>query len=441
MFPVSVVNSSSSSPLYVGIDIGTSGCRAVAIDAAATAVAGADTAMPAPRREGAAVEQEAEVWWEALCAALDALFTQVPREAVRALAVDGTSGTVLVADADGRPLAPALLYNDNRATAEAERIRAVAPRESAAHGSGSGLAKLLWLLARLPHAARVHSPADWLAGRLTGTFGRSDANDVLKLGWDPVGRTWPPWLDTLGVPRGLLPQVVEPGTVYGRIEAAMAQRFGLDDDVCIVAGTTDSTAAILATGAARPGEAVTSLGSTLVMKVVGEYPVFSPEDGIYSQPYQGHWLVGGGSNTGGAVLRRFFDDAQLAALEPRLDPDRPTGLDYYPLLAPGERFPYNDPQLPPRLMPRPADNAQFLQGMLEAMARIEAQAYRRLTERGAPWPTRVLSAGGGARNEAWRRMRERALGVPVSVAAHGEAAYGSALLARRGTTSRGTDSC
>jgi sugar (pentulose or hexulose) kinase len=429
--PVSpVVN--SSSPLYIGIDVGTSGCRAVAIDAAAE-VAGANTALPAPRREGAAVEQEAEVWWEALCAALDALLMQVPRQAVKALAVDGTSGTVLMADAQGTPLAPALLYNDNRAIDEAERIRAVAPRESAAHGSGGGLAKLLWLLGRVPSPARVHSPADWLAGRLTGRFGASDANNVLKLGWDPLTQTWPRWLDALGVPRGLLPRVVAPGTVYGRLAPAMAARFGLPADACVAAGTTDSTAAIIATGAARPGEAVTSLGSTLVMKVVSEQPVFSPEDGVYSQPYGRHWLVGGGSNSGGAVLRQFFSDAELLALTPRLAPERPTGLDYYPLPAPGERFPVNDPRLAPRLMPRPADDAMFLQGLLEAMARIEADAYRRLVELGAPAPQCVLSAGGGAHNAAWSRIREGLLGVPVRRAAHDEAAYGSALLARRTT--------
>lgn len=71
--------------------------------------------------------------------------------------------------------------------------------------------------------------------------------------------------------------------------------------------------------------------------------------------------MGGASNTGGAVLRRFFSDAQLAELTQRMDASSPTGLDYYPLTAPGERFPVNDPALQPRLEPRPADDAVFLQ--------------------------------------------------------------------------------
>jgi len=83
--------------------------------------------------------------------------------------------------------------------------------------------------------------------------------------------------------------------------------------------------------------------------------------GLYSHRLGDAWLVGGASNTGGAVLRRYFSDADLALLTPRMDASKPTGLDYYPLTAPGERFPVNDPGLQPRLEPRPEDDAVFLQ--------------------------------------------------------------------------------
>jgi sugar (pentulose or hexulose) kinase len=142
--------------------------------------------------------------------------------------------------------------------------------------------------------------------------------------------------------------------------------------------------------------------------------------------------VGGASNTGGAVLRRLFgDDANLAALSQRIRPDTPSPLDYYPLNIPGERFPINDPQLAPRLTPRPADDAEFLHGVLESMANIEATGYELLAERGAPPLRRVLTAGGGGKNNQWTAIRERVLGVPVTAAPQGEAAYGAALLARQ----------
>jgi sugar (pentulose or hexulose) kinase len=144
------------------------------------------------------------------------------------------------------------------------------------------------------------------------------------------------------------------------------------------------------------------------------------------------------SNSGGAVLRRYFTPAEIERLSARMQPGRPTGLDYYPLPAPGERFPEYNPQLPPRLAPRPADDAVFFQGILEGIAAIERRGYRLLEELGAPYPLRVYSVGGGAGNAAWRVIRETLLGVPVEVAEHQDAACGAALLARRGARERGS---
>jgi len=420
-------------PLAVGIDFGTSGCRALAISADGTVHAEVSRPLPPPTRHGAAVEQEPSLWSAALDALLGQLVRSVPAGHIGAIAVDGTSGTVLLADAQGTPLGPALMYSDGRATAGAAAIAAVAPRESAAHGTASGLAKLLWLLQQpgAERAAHLLTQADYLNGLLGGRWGISDANNSLKSGYDAVNRRWPHWLDTLGVPRHLLPQVVAPGTPIGPIAPALAQRYGFKLDTLLSAGTTDSTAAFLATGAARPGEAVTSLGSTLVLKVISERPIHAPEYGVYSQPLGDFWLVGGGSNSGGAVLRQFFSDGQMEVLTPRLRPERPTGLDYYPLPAPGERFPVCDPTLAPRLMPRPDDDAVFFQGLLEGIARIERRGYQVLAELGAPWPVSLRTVGGGARNAAWTALRQALLQVPMPAPRHTQAAYGAALLARR----------
>ena len=112
----------------------------------------------------------------------------------------------------------------------------------------------------------------------------------------------------------------------------------------------------------------------------------------------------------------------------------PSGLYYYPLLKPGERFPHNDPHLLPQLEPRPTDPVQFLQGLLEGIARIEAEGYRCLQERGASPLQRVYTAGGGAQNTVWTAIRSRYLGVPIDPALQSEAAYGTARLAQGSTT-------
>jgi hypothetical protein len=323
------------------------------------------------------------------------------------------------------------MYNDQSCTAEAGAIEHIAPENSAARGASSSLAKVLFLLKQKPDAAHICHQADWVAGLLCGRYDFSDENNCLKLGYDPVKRAWPQWLGQLGINSALLPEVYAPGTVIATVDASVADELGLPVACSIVAGTTDSIAAFIATGASDTGEAVTSLGSTLVLKLISDKPVFSSQLGVYSHRLGDTWLAGGASNSGGKVLLKYFEPADLQKMTPLLQPDSPTGLDYYPLAQAGERFPRNDPAQQPRLEPRPGNDVQFFQAMLEGIAAIEAEGYRTLSRLGAPVINKVFTAGGGSTNPAWRRIRERKLGVPVAIAEHSEASYGAALLASR----------
>lgn len=423
-------------PLFVGIDIGTSGVRTIAIDAQEQIIGHTAVAVPEPIRQGVQVEQAPPIWWQALRLALRQLSDALPGDyAISHIAVDGTSSTVLLADAQGRPLGDALMYNDASAIHQAQLIAANAPRMSAAHGASSGLAKLLKLqtIARAHRAKYALHQADWIAGKLTGKFGFSDENNCLKMGFDPISKQWPDWLESVGTRMELLPKVMPAGTSMGVITAKVASELRLPPNARLITGTTDSTAGFLATGAINPGEAVTSLGSTLVLKIITEKPIFAPEYGVYSQPLGKLWLAGGGSNCGGTTLRQLFSQDQITHLTAQLRPDQPTQLDYYPLPGPGERFPRYDPQLAPRLTPRPADDVVFFQGILEALARIEQQGYALLAELGAPFPSSIRSIGGGVANAPWQRIRARCLGITLVPAAHSEAAFGAALLAKGGS--------
>lgn len=429
-----------SAGVGIGIDVGTSGVRAVALDAAGSTLARAGTSLPAPARSpDGAVRQHPSCWWQALVQVLRRLTAELPLGGRRcALCLDGTSATVLLANADGEPLGPALMYNDRSSTRAAELVSEVAPTDTPARGVTASLAKALRLLADSTpdgDTVRVLHQADWLTGRLLGHFGDSDWHNALKLGYDPAAETWPDWLRRLPLPAAALPGVHMPGTLLGVLAPAVAAETGLPGDTRICAGTTDSNAAVVATGADSVGDAVTSLGSTLVLKILAERPVTASAYGVYSHRFGDAWLVGGASNSGGAVLRTHFDDEALARLSARIDPMQPTGLDYYPLPAPGERFPVQDPQLQPRLTPRPADDVHFLHGLLEGIARIERDGYRLLTRLGAPPPRRVLSIGGGAANDTWTTLRRRLLGCPV-VPSRGEAATGAATLALRALAER-----
>ncbi|WP_038050674.1 FGGY-family carbohydrate kinase [Thioalkalivibrio sp. ALJ1] len=419
----------------IGIDLGTSGIRLAMLDSEGARVHAAYRALPASvGGDEQRAEQNPALWWSIVRELLREAATHLHGEPA-AIAVDGTSATLLRLDAVGRPTHPALMYNDARATDMLSVLAGVAPADSAVHSPSSSAAKLLWLRRHegLSGVRHILHQADWIAGRLRGRFDRMDENNALKLGYDALWGGWPNWLqETLGTDAALLPEVVPAGTVLGPLSPEMAESLHLNPACRVVAGTTDSIAGFLASGVDDDTTGVTSLGSTLVIKQLAPEPIYAPELGIYSHRLLGRWLVGGASNSGGAVLRQHFDDDTLERLSAAIDPDTDSGLDYLPLPRPGERFPINDPELKPRLTPRPDDDARFLQGLFEGIARVECDGYQRLAELGAPRVERVVSLGGGAQNPVWTRIRERTLEVPVSTAEDDDAATGAARLARIG---------
>jgi hypothetical protein len=431
--------------LFLGIDFGTSGARGSIIDDNGEELATAAISLsPAPVENGQCKERRPERWREALSELLHQISQQIDTRQIKAITIDATSSTILLCDQHGQALSPALMYNDSRAREQAARIARIAPENSGAHGASSSLAKLMYLLgAFLPEthpdtpAVRACHQADWLQGWLSGRYDIADENNCLKLGYDSVHQCWPEWLARCGIARTLLPEVVAPGSVIATVQAERAQQLGLSEDCLVISGTTDSIAALIATGANQIGDAVTALGSTLVLKLISATPVFSAKHGIYSHKLGEHWLVGGASNSGGAVLRHYFSQPQLDAMTPQLKPDRPTGLNYYPLVTRGERFPHNDPDKVPVLEPRPDEDVIFFQAMLEGIASIEAEAYAKLQQLGASKVKRVYTTGGGSVSHPWSKIRETRLGIPILKPQHSEASVGAALLAKQGWETRG----
>lgn len=385
---------------YLGFDFGTSGCRACVAD-----------------------KNGRPVWQQAIAAEGDALSTAFWREGLARLlrsvplnlkpglagiAVDATSGTLLLTDDSMQPIGRVMPYSEPL----------------------NGPARLNKLLDNDPlgQASHLLTQADYINALLLGFVPPGDIHNQLKCGFDPVSLRWQnDWLPASR--RHLLRDVVPPGTALGQIAAHWVRDYGLPAQCRIMAGTTDSIAAFLAAGTFQPGDAVTSLGSTLAIKLVSPVPVQSSAHGAYSHWFGKNWLAGGASNTGGRVLRQFFEPAELARLSLTIDPETDSAHDLYPLLEAGERFPVADPSKLPIMSPHPSESAEWLKALLQGIARIELTGYRVLHELGAPWPRQVLTAGGGSQNPQWMRMRERLLQVPVSRAACQEAACGAARLA------------
>lgn len=407
----------------LGIDVGTSGVRAALVDSDGHLLRSAKSFMAAH----GANHRDPMVWQAALHTALTQLSIN---EIVGAVCVDATSGTVLPIDAAGHPLADALMYNDAvDQDSVIDQIKYHAPAKSAVHGVSSALARAM-VLQTTPGAVRVIHQADWIAGQFSGRFDITDESNALKTGYDPVQRCWPQWLEDTTMKVAMLPEVVPAGTATGSVLSPMASRYQLARNTRVIAGVTDGCASFLATGASDIGDCVTALGSTITMKMLCDQPLFDPAYGVYSHRIGDKWLAGGASNTGGAVLAHYFSADEISLLSGQLNPDRSAVFNYYPLLSAGERFPHNDGNWQPRLMPRPDSDVEFLHELFSGMAAIESLGYQRLAELGAPPQLSMRTVGGGALNSQWTEIRRRQLKLPFHQPLSTEAAVGSALLAR-----------
>src|SRR5882724_7203625 len=166
------------------------------------------------------------------------LASDVDLARIAAIAVDGTSGTLLGIDDRGTPVTAGSLYNDRADGASVAAVERVAPAGAAVHGVTSPLARAM-RLQREGGVAKIIHQADWIAGQFSGRFDVSDESNALKTGYDPVSRRWPDWIAATDVAFPKLPAVVPAGTATGEVTAEAARRFGVPARAVVVAGATD----------------------------------------------------------------------------------------------------------------------------------------------------------------------------------------------------------
>jgi len=435
--------------VFVGIDLGTGGARALAATGAGEVVAQGSAALP-PSPACAVPEgheQDPAVWWEALCAATAEMMAglqdaAVAPESLRGVAVDGTSGTLVCVDGAGEPVRPGLMYNDGRAGAEAEALNERAGAFCAKLGyrfaASYALAKLLWVRDNEPQAwartARCLHQADYAVARLAGRWDVTDYSNALKTGYDLVDGAWPAWLDELEGVRQRLPEVVAPGERIGEVTPAGATATGLPAGLPVLAGATDGTAGCLASGVRQPGDYNTTLGTTLTFKGVSASLVRHPEGLIYSHKLPGgRWLPGAASNTGGEWMAQRFPGANLAALDAAAAPLLPVAPVAYPLARTGERFPFVAADAAGFCAPEPASPAEEYAAHLQGTALVERLAYEVLDEAAGTSGGEVYGTGGGSRSDVWMQCRADATGRTYHRPTCPESAFGSAVLAAAGT--------
>jgi sugar (pentulose or hexulose) kinase len=432
----------SSQQLAIGLDIGTGGARAVAMDFDGLLLAEgrADFPTDTTRVRAARVEQDPRAWTTAAGAALRQLVEQLPqRNEIVGIAVDATSGTFLLADQEFQPLRPALMYNDLRAADEASEAAGALHDDLAPFGIHIAPA---FALPKLVHLAR-HEPdvfarcrhvvhqTDWIVGMLCGRYDVTDVSTALKTGIDPGRLQWPEAIEQrLAIPRDRLPSVVLPGTPIGQVTAEASKTTGLPQGVPVVAGCTDGTAGCLASGAKDTGDLNVTLGTTLIFKAISDRPLIDPDGAVYNHRHPaGGYLPGAASSTGGDWIGLHFPAADLDRLGRTAAARIPTGRIAYPLVKTGERFPFACEVATGFGLQEIVDPAlRFAIGM-EATAFVERMGIERLATLGLEIGPCIYATGGAVASETWLRIRAAVNRRTYRVPQYPQCAVGAAILA------------
>ena len=451
----------SARGLCIGLDVGTSGVKGIAVSADGAVVAAATADYPLLTPRPGWTEQDPEAWWRASCAVLRDLRARAPAP-IEAIGLTGQMHGAVFLDADDRVIRPAILWNDQRTAAACEEIerRVGAPRLRQIAGNpaltGFQAPKVLWLRQHEPDAhARVRRlllPKDFIRQRLTGAAATdaSDAAGTLLL--DLAARDWSEEiLHALEIPRAWLPRVHEGPEVTGTVSAAGARATGLPEGLPVVAGGGDNAAAAVGCGAVRAGTGFVSLGTSGVVFVPSDTLRIDPGGALHAfchaVPGQYH-LMGVVLSAGGSL--RWYRDvvaqdqaapADVAATDPYecLTADAASvapgaeGLYFLPHLA-GERTPHMDPDARGAWIGLTLAHrrAHLVRAVLEGVGFALKDSLVPMQRLGVS-PETLLAVGGGARSALWRQILAATLGVRLQRLAVEEGpALGAALLAMVG---------
>lgn len=423
----------------LGIDVGTSGVRVLAVCDSGTVLASAESPLHSYRSsDRRAHEQDPWSWWEAVCNALkqvgETLSVARCLGSVSAVGVTSTSGSLVIADHTGNPLRNAIMYDDSRAAEFAGGLRT---EETPEINSSYSLAKAVWVRQFEPHlwdrTRYLLHPADWIAGKLSGRYGISDYCNALKLGYDPHAARWSAATRRAGLADELLPEVLGPGEIAGSVCAVPSEESGLPVGLPIALGATDGMADLVASGAQRATDTNTTLGTTMVWKVLStQQPRLSGS--VYCHRHPGGWLApGAASNTGPGSVRWSGSASDRWAADLRASERFPTSLLCYPLRVMGERFPFQSEWASGFQDGEPATYWDGYAAQLEALAYIERWGYERIASCGVETGGTVYSGGAAARSQPLARVRSSVLRRPVCRTEHPSAAFGAAILAAAGS--------
>lgn len=448
--------------ILLGIDVGTSGLKAIAVDdERGQVIASVTESYPLDTPQPGWAEQDAQDFSAAAIAALRSIVGILGARVaeIRSIGLTGQMHTAVLLDENHEPVRPAMLWCDTRTSAECVEIREAMGDEGLRHSVGNRalegftLPKLLWLRkhepAALERARVVLMPKDFVGHRLTGELGADVSDASGTLAFDPAARAWShAILDRFDLPASLFPEVGESTSLLGTLSAGMAAATGLPEGLPVARGAADNAAGAVGLGVVRHGRAMASIGTSGV--VLAHTPGYAVEPAMrlhsfcHAVPGE-HYAMGVMLSAGGAL--RWYRDVlgdgeRLAAEMRRVDAyeiigDTAStarvgagGLIFLPYLM-GERTPHNDALARGAFIGLSArtTKAEISRAVLEGITFGLADSLDLIRAIHPGSVDEIRLTGGGARSPFWRQLMADVFDTPVALTTSTEGpAFGAALL-------------
>ncbi|MFU0870195.1 xylulokinase [Kluyvera sichuanensis] len=433
--------------MYIGIDLGTSGVKAILLDEQGTVLASQTEKLTVSRPHPLWSEQDPEQWWQATDRAMKGLGQQHSLQGVKALGIAGQMHGATLLDKQQRVLRPAILWNDGRCAQECELLEAQVKTSRQITGNlmmpGFTAPKLLWVQRHEPEIFRqvdkVLLPKDYLRLRMTGDFA-SDMSDAAGTMWmDVAKRDWSDeMLAACHLSRDNMPALYEGCDITGHLLPAVASAWNMPA-VPVVAGGGDNAAGAVGVGMADAGQAMLSLGTSGVYFAVSEGFLSKPESAVHSfcHALPGRWhlmsvmlsaascLDWAARLTGLTAVPALISAAESA--DNQADP-----IWFLPYLS-GERTPHNNPQAKGVFfgLTHQHGPAELARAVLEGVGYALADGMDVVHACGVT-PKSITLIGGGARSPWWRQMLADISGLQLDYRTGGDVgpALGAARLAQ-----------
>ncbi len=442
----------SKPPYLLGIDISTTGAKALLIDEEGRVAASATTPLNLSTPHPLWSEQDPYQWWSGAVNSIRQALAQTGARGnqVRAIGLTGQMHGLVLLDAQNRVLRPAILWNDQRTGAECEEITDKLGFENLLHITGNKALtgftapKILWVSKHEPQIyaqiAHVLLPKDYVRFRLTGGYAVDKADGAGTLLFDLQKRDFSDKvLDILEIPRKWMPQAFEGPEITGVISPEAAAETGLEAGTPVVGGGGDQAAQAVGVGAVTPGIVALTLGTSGVVFATTPSPLIEPQGRLHafchSVPDAWHFMGVMLSAAGSLQWYRdtlapdvSFDDLLAPAQKA---PPGSEGLFFLPYLT-GERTPHPDPLARAAFVGLTVRHSQahLTRAVLEGVAFGLRDSMELIKNSGLGEIQQVRVSGGGARSPFWRQILSDVMDVEmVTLNTTEGAALGAALLA------------